>query len=99
MLEAAQYLADTKYKYCTINAIATQLKISSSVAEAEHAAAMDPETGETALTQEGVFNVSREGLLNVIDIRAQFGGFAGVSTGLDFADAIMPGPGNLIDYY
>lgn len=45
MLEANQYLADTKHKYYTIKAIATQLNISSSVAEAEYAAAADPETG------------------------------------------------------
>ena len=98
MLEANQYLADTKHKFCAINAIATQLNISSSVAEAEYAAATDPETGETALMQEGVFSVSRQGLLNVIDVRAQFAGFAGVCAGFDFADAIVPGPGNLIDY-
>ncbi|KAK3173644.1 hypothetical protein OEA41_006976 [Lepraria neglecta] len=98
MLEANQYLADTKHKYCTIEAIATQLNISSSVAEAEYAAATDPETGETALMQEGVLNISRQSLLNAIDIRAQFGGFAGVPAGFEFAEAIVPGPSNLIDY-
>ena len=91
MLEANQYLADTKHKYCTIEAIATQLNISSSVAEAEYAAPTDPETGETALIQEGVLNISRQSLLNAIDIRPQFGGFAGVPAGFEFVEAIVPG--------
>ena len=39
-----------------------------------------------------------QGLLNVIDLRGQFGGFTGVPTGFDFADAIIPRPGKLIDY-
>ena len=98
MLEANQYLAVSKHKSCAIGAIAAQLNISTAVATAEYAAATDPETGETALMQGGIFNVSRQGLLNVIDLRAQFGGFTGVPVGFNFADAIVPGPGKLIDY-
>lgn len=98
MLEANQYLGDSKRKSCAIDAISAQLNVSTAVATAEYAAATDPETGEVALMQAGVFNVSRQGLLNVIDVRAQFGGFTGVPAGFNFADAIIPGPGKLIDY-
>ena len=98
MLEANQYLGDIKHKSCAIDAISAQLNVSTTVATAEYAAATDPETGEVALMQGGVFNVSREGLLNVIDVRTQFGGFTGVPAGFNFAGAIIPGPGKLIDY-
>lgn len=98
MLEANQYLADSKKKSCAISAIAAQLNVSTDVATAEYAAATDPETGEIALMQDGEFNVSRQGLLNVIDVRSQFGGFPNVPAGFNFADAIVPGPGKLIDY-
>jgi hypothetical protein len=36
--------------------------------------------------------------LNVIDVRAQFNGFAQVPSGFSYADAILPGTGKLIDY-
>ena len=98
MLEANQYLAKPKRTSCVINAIAAQLNVSTAVAMVEYAAATDPDTGEIALMQAGEFNVSRQGLLNVIDLRAQYGGFTGVPAGFDFADAIIPGPGKLIDY-
>ena len=98
MLEANQYLANPKKKDCAIGAIAAQLGIDTGVAAAEYAAATDAETGETATMQDGIFDVSRQGLLNVIDVRAQFGGFTGTPAGFDFADAIVPGPGKLIDY-
>ena len=95
MLEANIYLADPKKKACVVGAIAAQLNISRSIARAEYAAATDPETGE--VSQEN-FEVSRQGLLNVLDLRAQFGGFAGVGAGFDFVDAITPGVGKLVDY-
>lgn len=95
MLEANIYLADPKRKACVIGAIAAQLNISRSVARAEYAAATDPVTGEVA---QDTFEVSRQGLLNVIDLRAQFGGFAGTGAAFDFVDAITPGLGKLVDY-
>ncbi|KAL8693515.1 MAG: hypothetical protein Q9218_001672 [Villophora microphyllina] len=97
MLEANQYLVDPKKKACAIDAIAVQLNASTLVAIAEYAAATDVETGEKALMQGGVFHVSGQGLLNVIDVRSQFGGFSGAPAGFDFADAIVPGQGKLID--
>lgn len=97
-LEANRYLLNSKHKSCAINAIAAQLNISTAVASAEYTAAVEPATGEIATMQDGKFDVNRQGLLNVIDLRAQFGGFTGVPTGFDYADAIVPGPGNLIDY-
>lgn len=42
--------------------------------------------------------MNRQGLLNVIDVRSQFGGFASVPPGFDYAEAILPGKGKLIDY-
>lgn len=98
MLEANIYLADPKKRTCVIDAIATQLNITTDIAAAEYAAATDAQTGETTVMQGGKFDVSRQGLLNVIDVRAQFGGFAGAGSGFDFADAIVPGEGKLIDY-
>ena len=98
MLKANAVLADTKQKNCAIEAIGKQLNVTSDIAALEYAAATNVETGETATMQQGVFNVSRQGLLNVIDVRAQFGGFEGAGPGFDFADAIVPGAGKLIDY-
>ena len=54
--------------------------------------------GETALMQAGEFNASRQGLDNVLNQRAQFGGCTGVPGGFHFADAIVPGPRKLLDY-
>ena len=98
MLEANALLADAEQKDCAVGAIERQLNVTSDIAALEYAAATNSETGETATMQQGVFNVSRQGLLNIIDVRSQFGGFEGVSPGFDFADAVEPGIGNLIDY-
>lgn len=49
--------------------------------------------GETS--SNSTFAVNRQGLLNVIDIRGQFGGFADET--FDLADAIIAGPGKFID--
>jgi len=81
-----------------VKAIARQLDVSTAVATQEYAAATNPETGETATMQDGIFNVSRQGLLNVIDIRQLVGGFKGAGTEFDFVDVIVSGPGNFIDY-
>ena len=91
---ANAFLADPKNEKCVTAAIAKQLNVSAAVAQAEYVAATDPLTGETS---QQMFEVSRQGLLNVIDVRGQFGGFANL-TGFNFAAAIVPGMGQLIDY-
>lgn len=91
------FLADPKNAACATNAIAEQLNIPQSLAQAEYNAATDPLTGETS-SPGGNFTVSTQGLMNVIDVRKQFGGFASVPADFDYADAIQPGPGKLIDY-
>lgn len=94
---ANRFLADPENAACATGAIARQLKISRSLAQAEYTAATDPLTGETS-SPGGDFTVSAQGLMNVIDVRKQFGGFANVPAGFDYAAAIEPGTGKLIDY-
>ncbi|MCJ1389911.1 hypothetical protein MMC18_002768 [Xylographa bjoerkii] len=91
---ANEFLADPKNKNCAVAAIATQLNVSTKVAQVEYVTATDPLTGETS---QKMFEVNRQGLLNVIDVRGQFGGFGNL-TGFNFAAAIEPGIGQLIDY-
>lgn len=91
------FLADPKNAACAAKAIAEQLNIPRSLAQAEYKAATDPLTGETS-SPGGKFTVSTQGLMNVINVRKQFGGFASVPAGFDYAAAIQPGPGKLIDY-
>ena len=97
MYAANHFLADPRYKECSIIAIAKTLNITVALAATEYTAAIDPLTGETS-SPGGDFTVSRQGLLNVIDVRDQFGGFAGAGPSFDFAAAIKPGMGKLIDY-
>ena len=80
-----------------ISAIASTLNITTAVATAEYVAATDPLTGETSSPGRN-FNVNRQGLLNVIDVRGQFNGFTGAGPTFNFASAIEPGTGKLIDY-
>jgi len=96
--EASVYLADPFNKHCSIAAIATQLNVSTEVATLEYAQATDPIAGETHWPGGNNFTVNRQGLLNVLDIRQQFGGFANNLSSFDFADAIVPGTGKFIDY-
>ena len=95
MYSANQYLADPAHKDCSISAIAEQLNIATNVATSAYGSAIDPVSGETTSPD---FTVSQQGLLNVIDVRGQFDGFAGVPDGFNFAEAIIPGKGKLIDY-
>lgn len=83
---------------CSVKAIATQLNVTTETAEREYVAATNVMTGETATAQAGNFTVDRMGLLNVIDVRGQFRGFPNVSSSFNFAEAILPGQGKLIDY-
>ena len=96
MYAANCFLADRKNKPMVISAIASTLNITTAVATAEYAAATDPLTGETSPGKN--FNVNRQGLLNVIDVRGQFNGFTGAGPTFNFATAIEPGTGKLIDY-
>ena len=98
LLQANMLLSQPQNKDCAVKAIASQLNVSSDMASMEYMAATDPDTGETATMQGGIFNVSRQGLLNVIDIRQLAAGFAGAGPTFDFADAIVPSPSNFIDY-
>lgn len=96
---ASAYLAAPENEDCATRAILKQLNVTSEVAQAEYAAATDPISGES-ISAAATFNVSRQGLLNVIDVRGQFGGFAAIANGVgfDFVDAIEPGVGKIIDY-
>ena len=97
MYAANCFLADRNNKPMVIWAIANTLNISIAGAVAEYVAATDPLTGETSSPHDS-FNVNRQGLLNVIDVRSQFNGFAGAGPKFDFASAIQPGVGKFIDY-
>lgn len=97
MYAANKYLASPANQKCSISAISKQLNVSTSVATSAYTSANDPITGETS-SPGGNFTVNRQGLLNVIDVRSQFGGFASVPAGFNYADAILPGKGKLIDY-
>ena len=93
-----QFLADPKNQACAVASIAKQLNVTSAVALEEYLAATDPMTGETALAQKGIFEVPTQGLLNVLDVRAQFGGLNNLTVGLNFVDAFTPSVGGFIDY-
>ncbi|CAG8962270.1 hypothetical protein HYFRA_00005325 [Hymenoscyphus fraxineus] len=96
---ANKYLARPENKNCATRAIQRQLNVTEEVAKGEYAAATDPISGES-INSATNFNVSRQGLLNVIDVRAQFGGLSGIANGegFDYVQAIEPGIGRMIDY-
>lgn len=96
--ESSLFLANPENQNCSISAIATQLNVSTEVAASEYAIATSPINGETKWPGGNNFTVNRQGLLNVLDIRGQFGGFASNTSSFDFADAIVPGSGKFIDY-
>ncbi|KAL9114886.1 MAG: hypothetical protein Q9227_001129 [Pyrenula ochraceoflavens] len=97
MLAANRFLACPENSAASINAIASQINVSSAIAQAEYTAATDPTTGETTSMQGGVFNVSTQGLINVINVRNNAGGLdEDVNTVT--TEATTPGPGQLIDY-
>lgn len=97
MYAANQFLSIPAQKNCSITAISKQLNVSVAVATSAYASATDPLAGETSSPGSN-FTVNRQGLLNVIDVRSQFGGFVQASAAFDFADAILPGIGKLVDY-
>ena len=96
MYAANLFLQTPSNKKCATSAIATQLQVSTEVAKREYKAATDPYTGE--VSPGGNFTVNEQGLLNVIAIRQEFGGFNGLPSNFNFSAATIPGKGNLIDY-
>ncbi|PSK40064.1 hypothetical protein B9Z65_8004 [Elsinoe australis] len=100
LYDANRYLATPREKnrQCAVQAISKQLNITTAVAELEYTAATDLLSGEVSVGQQGNFTVDRIGLLNVLDVRTQFGGFGNVTSSLNFVDGIEPGVGKMIDY-
>ena len=82
---------------CSTAAIASQINVTASTATLELQAATNNVSGETS-NPGGNFTVSTPGVLNVISVRKEFGGFADVPANFDFNAAITPGTGKLIDY-
>lgn len=96
MYAANLYLLKTKNQKCSTTAIARQLGVSSEVAALEYAAAVSSVSGE--ISNGSKFTASSTGLINVINVRKEFGGFSNLLPSYDFMDAIKPGKGKLIDY-
>lgn len=65
------------------------------MAEAEYAAATDPVTGSAG---NPTMTVNQVGLMNVIDVRVQFGGLAMAGNSFNIVAGVTPGTGKLIDY-
>lgn len=96
MYAANLYLLNSTNQACATSAIANQLGVSAEVAALEYTSATSSSSGEISVGSN--FTVSSTGLINVIDVRQEFGGFSGLSSSYDFMDAIAPGTGKLIDY-
>lgn len=96
MYAANLFLQDPSNEQCATSAIAKQLQVSTTVAQLEYTAATNSETGE--VSPGGNFTVNQLGLLNVIAVREEFGGFSQLPSDFNFTAAITPGPGRLIDY-
>lgn len=96
MYAANLYLLNSTNQACTTSAIANQLGVTAEVAALEYTSATSSSSGEISVGNN--FTVSSTGLINVIDVRQEFGGFSSLSSSYDFMDAIAPGTGKLIDY-
>ncbi|KAH8660196.1 hypothetical protein BX600DRAFT_513822 [Xylariales sp. PMI_506] len=96
MYAANLFLLDPSNKACSISAIAAQLGVDTDVATTEYASVVNTTTGE--VSPGGNFTVNQVGILNDVSVREQFGGFASVAADFDFAAALVPGSGQLIDY-
>ncbi|KAF2094984.1 hypothetical protein NA57DRAFT_80149 [Rhizodiscina lignyota] len=95
MYAANLYLNNPANKNCSVNAIAKQLNVTLETAELDYTAAIQADTGE--VSPGGNFTVNEEGLMNIINVRQEFGGFT-VPADFNFTEAIAPGTGKLIDY-
>lgn len=96
MLAANKFLHDPLNSNRSISAIATQLGVSGDVAAEEYASATNPVSGE--VSPGGNFTVDQDGAMNDVRVREEFDGFDGLPVGFDFASALEPGKGKLIDY-
>ena len=96
MYGASQFLLNPLLKDCSIRAIAAQLNVTEAVAATEYASATNPVSGEVSPGHN--FTVSQKGILTDARIRRKFGGFTGEPANFNFAAALEPGPGKLIQY-
>lgn len=96
MLAANRFLHEPRNANCSISAIAAQLGVSEDVAAQEYASVTNSVSGE--VSPGGNFTVNLEGALNDVTVREDFDGFSGLPAGFDFANALDPGEGRLIDY-
>jgi hypothetical protein len=96
MYAANKRLLDPKYKPCAITAIQQQLNVTKAVATQEYASAINTLTGE--VSPDGMFTVNPTGITNDVLVRQEFGGFASAPANFNFTQALIPGPGKLIDY-
>lgn len=96
MLAANVFLNDPSQANCSIKAISLQLNITDELAAKEYASATNNISGEVSVG--GNFTVDQLGALNDVDIRKEFDGFSDLSENFDFAAALDPGEGKLIDY-
>ncbi|QYS99921.1 NMT1 domain-containing protein [Trichoderma simmonsii] len=96
MYAANKFLLNPKNKPCSIQALVKQLGVSQAVATQEYASATNLLSGEVSPPLND-FTVNPTGIMNDVDIRKQFGGFSVPAT-FNFAKALVPGVGKLIDY-
>jgi hypothetical protein len=96
MYAANKALLDPRYKSCAIQAIQEELSVSQAVAAQEYAEATSALTGE--VSPGGDFTVNPTGISNDVLVRSEFGGFASAPANFNFTQALVPGPGQLIDY-
>jgi hypothetical protein len=97
MYAAAQFLQTPANEACSVQAIAAQLGVSQSVAQSEYTSAVNAVTGEVSPPLND-FTVNQVGIMNDVQIRNEFDGFASLSANFDFTAALTPGTGQLIDY-
>jgi hypothetical protein len=97
MYAAAQFLLNTANKGCSVQAIAAELGVSQTIADSEYASVLNALTGEVSPSMNN-FTINQVGIWNDIQIRQEFGGFASVPSNFNFAAALIPGTGQLIDY-
>jgi len=95
MYTASLILLDPSKQACATAAIQAELNVTAATAALDYTAATDPISGELS---GGNLTVNPLGLENIIAVREEFNGFAGVPAGFDFTAAIIPGEGKLIDY-
>lgn len=96
MYAASRFLLNPANANCSVKAIASQLGVSLDVARKEYASVTNTVSGE--ISPGGNLTFNEEGLLNDVMVRSSFGGFSSVPDDFNFAEALQPGRGKLIDY-